>query len=33
MVNELKEKIIEMLNETTDLELLYFIQQILEQEG
>ena len=32
MVNELKEKIIEMVNETTDLELLHFIHQMLKQE-
>ena len=33
MVNKLKKEIIEMVKETTDLELLYFIHQILEQEG
>lgn len=33
MVNELKEKIIEMVNESTDLELLHFIHEMLEQEG
>ena len=32
MVNELKEKIIEMVKKTTDLELLNLIQQMLEEE-
>lgn len=33
MVNKLKKEIIEMLKETTNLELLHFIHQMLEQEG
>ena len=32
MVNELKEKIIEMVKKTTDIELLNLIQQMLEEE-
>ena len=33
MVDKLKKEIVEMLKETDDLELLYFIHQMLEQEG
>lgn len=32
MVEQLKKEIKEMLDETEDLELLYFIHQMLEQE-
>lgn len=32
MVNKLKEEIIEMVNESTDIELLDLIHQMLEQE-
>ncbi len=32
MVEKLKKEIKEMLDETEDLELLYFIHQMLEQE-
>ena len=32
MIDKLKEEINEMVNKTTDLELLYFIHQMLEQE-
>ena len=33
MVEKLKKEIMDMVKETTDLELLYFIHQLLEQEG
>ena len=33
MVDQLKKEIMEMLEETTDLELLHFIHEMLEQEG
>ena len=32
MVDKLKEEIMEMLKETTDIELLHFIHEMLEQE-
>lgn len=32
MVDQLKKEIIEMVEEATDLELLHFIHQMLEQE-
>jgi hypothetical protein len=32
MVEQLKKEIIEKLDEITDLELLYFVHQLLEQE-